>query len=239
MTEDILHPCNPNCQYCYLNYSNTLSNIPIFKEIPEHDVKLIIRDTHHQVRSYKKRDVIIQSGDSCNFLYVLVHGEVTAEMIDISGKVLQIENLKAPNTIATAFLFGANASCPVTVTAENDVKLMLFPKEELLLLFQKNKQILSNYLTIVSDRAHFLSYKLQFLSFKTIKSKLANYLIQLSNNNDIFMMDKTQQQLANFFGVERPSIARVLGEFVKDKIIVITRKEVTVLNREALMDFIE
>jgi len=239
MNSELLKPCNPNCDFCYLNYSNTISNIPIFKDIGEQEIKIIIRDTHHQVRTYSKGDVILQAGDNCSYLYILVKGEVSAEMIDLSGKILKIENIIAPNTIATAFLFGNKASCPVTVTANDDVKLMLFPKDELLNLFQKNKQILTNYLAIVADRAFFLSHKLQFMSFKTIKAKLAHYLLNLAGEHNTFKLDKTQQQLANFFGVERPSIARVIGELTKDEIIATEKKEIKILNRIALEDLTE
>ncbi|MBK8805283.1 MAG: Crp/Fnr family transcriptional regulator [Bacteroidales bacterium] len=237
--EELLMPCNKKCDFCFINYSNALSTIPIFKNIEEYEVKQIIRTTHHQVKSYSKNDVILQSGDNCNFLYIIVKGTVSAEMIELSGKTLRVETISAPNTIATAFIFGDDANCPVTVTAHDDVKIMLFHKSELLLLFQKNTTVLINYLDIVSNRARFMAEKIKQLSFKTIKSKLAHYILSISKNKNSFVFDKTQQELAFHFGVERPSIARVLSDMKEEKIITITNKKCTILNISALKEMLD
>jgi len=47
-------------------------------------------------------------------------------------------------------------------------------------------------------------------------------------------LKNTQQQLADLFGVTRPSLARVFGEMQKEGLIKITNKTVTLLNKKAL-----
>lgn len=239
METPFLEACKDKCEYCFLNYSQKISEIPVFKGISEQNIKLLIRNTFHQVKSFKKGDMILQSGAVCNYLYILVKGEVVAEMIDLSGKVLKIENLQAPETIASAFIFSDNATSPVTVTACDEVKIMIIPREDFLHLLQKEKQILSNYLNIVANRAQFLSNKLHIMSFKTIKAKLAHYILEKSVQTTVFKLEMTQQELANYFGVERPSISRVLGDFVNESLIKLEKKHVTVLNRKELCNLVE
>jgi DNA-binding MarR family transcriptional regulator len=46
---------------------------------------------------------------------------------------------------------------------------------------------------------------------------------------------RTQQELAEFFGVARPSLSRALKELEDDGFIIAEGKEMTILNREGLV----
>jgi CRP-like cAMP-binding protein len=77
------------------------------------------------------------------------------------------------------------------------------------------------------------------LSFKTIKEKVAHYLLQKAGDRyHSIELKNTQQQLADLFGVTRPSLARVLAEMQKEKLIVIEKKTVTLLNKEKLNELL-
>jgi CRP-like cAMP-binding protein len=99
--------------------------------------------------------------------------------------------------------------------------------------------MLRNYLNSISSRAQFLSQKLHFLSFKTIKGKVAHFLLQEAGDKfHSIELKNTQQQLADLFGVTRPSLARVFGEMQKDGLIGISNKTITLLNKKALNELI-
>jgi len=104
---------------------------------------------------------------------------------------------------------------------------------------QLNQVVLKNYLDSISSRTQFISQKLHFLSFKTIKEKIAHYLLQKAGDRlHSFQLDSTQQQLADLFGVTRPSLARVLSEMQKEKLIIIDKKTVTLLNKQKLNELL-
>ena len=86
-----------------------------------------------------------------------------------------------------------------------------------------------------SSKTFSATQKLHFLSFKTIKEKVAHFLLQQSGDRyHSFELKNTQQQLADLFGVTRPSLARVLGEMQTDGLIKIEKKTVTLLDKNAL-----
>ncbi len=217
-----------------INYK-LLTNCPIFKGINEIELKSLINQIHYQVRIHKKNDVVAIAGDPVKNLYIILSGSVKGEMIDYSGKTIKIEDIDAPRPLATAFLFGKENTFPVTVTASNDVEILSIPVGEFLNLLQKNKHILKNYINNISSRSQFLSRKLQFLSFKTIKGKMAHYLLQQAGTHlHSVELNTTQQQLAELFGVTRPSLARVLAEMQDEKLITIERKTVRLLDKGEL-----
>lgn len=212
----------------------------MFTGISEIELKSLINEIHYQVRVFNKNDIVAIAGEQVNNLYIILSGSVKGEMIDYSGKTIKIEDIEAPRPLATAFLFGKENTFPVTVTASNEVEILSIPVLEFLKLLQKNKQILKNYLNSISSRSQFLSRKLQFLSFKTIKGKMAHFLLQQAGSKlHSVELNTTQQQLAELFGVTRPSLARVLGEMQEEKLIAIDRKTIRLLDKDELGKLIQ
>lgn len=217
-----------------------LAKCPVFRTIPENELNGLLQKIHFQIKNFSKDDIVVFSGDKVSHLYIIMNGSVKGEMIDYSGKTIKIEDIEAPKPLATAFLFGNENKYPVTVTANNEVQILAIPVEEFLKLLQLNAQILKNYLHIITTRAQFLSKKLHFLSFKTIREKVAHYLLQQAGENlRSIELKNTQQQLADLFGVTRPSLARVFGEMQKDGLIKMEKKTVTLMDKHKLNELLE
>ena len=216
-------------------YFNLLSNFPVFLGIEKQHAESLFAKIHFQVKKYTQNEVVVFAGERVVNLLIVLSGSVRGEMIDYSGKTIKIEDIEAPKPLATAFLFGKENKYPVTVTANNSVRILSVPVSEFLKLLQLDRKILVNYLNSISTRAQFLSEKLNFLSFKTIREKVAHYLLKNAGEElHSFELKKTQEELARMFGITRPSLARVLGELKQNGIIKIERKTVTLLNKNAL-----
>jgi CRP-like cAMP-binding protein len=216
-----------------------ISKSPFFRGLSPLDVESILGKISHTVKSFSKGQTIAQREEEVKNLCIIVAGSVKGEMVDYSGKILKVEEMTAPQPIAHAFLFGERNRYPVDVIAIEDCKILFIPKPDVIRLLQQNDIILGNYLNAISNRAQFLSNKLWFLSFKTIKEKVAHYLLNLSkDSNTNILLPKSHQELAEFFGVTRPSLARVFAELQGDGIITVDRRDVVILNRNKLLEMI-
>lgn len=191
------------------------------------------------VKTYPKNTLFIRQGDVCDALYMLTVGSVKTEMITENGSLLGIEIIKAPRPLAPAFLFSDNNHFPVDVTALDEVEIMRISKDEIMRLMVTNPDFMRNYLTHNANRTQFLTNRLQLLSIKTIKGKLAHFLLESANGSDQpFTLNRNQTELADFFGVARPSLARSLSEMVQDGIISISKKEYKILNTKGLRELL-
>ena len=212
-----------------------LCQSPIFRGISSEELAEFFNQIHFQVKTYRKNELITLAGDICDRLLIIQHGSVKAEMNDYSGKTIKIEDLSAPQPLATAFLFGNQNRFPVTVSATTDVEMVSIPKPEFVKLLQLNALILNNYLNTISTRAQFLSQKLKFLSFKTIKQKIAHYLLEKAGDRlQTVEIQQSQGQLAEMFGITRPSLARTLGEMCQEGLIETDRRYIKILNKERM-----
>lgn len=219
---------------------NILSQSPVFRGIPANKLEELFMDIHFQIKKYWKDDIIVSSGETCDRLSIVQLGSVKAEMNDYSGKTIKIEDIEAPNPLATAFLFGKNNQFPVTVVANSAVEIVNIPKAEFVKLLQKDMQILNNYLNAISTRTQFLSRKLKFLSFRTIKQKVAHYLLEQAGNRlQIVELPHSQGQLAEIFGVTRPALARTLGEMSKDGYIELQRRHIKIMDKDKMNELLK
>jgi len=213
---------------------------PMFRGLKPDEIQGLIERVGHSVKSFSKGQTIAQREDEVKNLCVIIDGSVKGEMVDFSGKILKIEEMQAPMPIAHAFLFGERNRYPVDVVALEDCKILFIPKADFMRLMQQNATVLSNYLNAISNRAQFLSNKLWFLSFKTIKEKIAHYLLNISRSESktTIVLPKSHQELAEFFGVTRPSLARVFADLEAEGVITVNRREINIIDKSKLMEMI-
>ncbi|MBA4321801.1 MAG: Crp/Fnr family transcriptional regulator [Odoribacter sp.] len=217
-----------------MDYS-VLSQAPLFKGFTSGETEKIISSIRHQVRKYKSGSVISQSGEPVSSLMIVINGVVKGEMVDYAGRVIKIEDIPAPGALASAFMFGNRNRFPVNVIATTDAELLIIDKPEFLRLLRKDDRILVNFLDMISNRSQFLSEKIKFLNFKTIKGKLAHYILQKAGKEGAsVILDMTQNDLADYFGVARPSVGRALSELEDDGFIEAKGKSIKITNKEKL-----
>ena len=208
-----------------------LVNNPLFRGITPERLFADLEEISFHTRSYKKGEILAQQGAVCNRLVILTKGSVRGEMIDYSGRLIKVEDIAAPRAIAPLFLFGEENRYPVEVTANEPTEVIELPKSSVLRLFRKNEQFLENYMNLSANYARTLSDKLFFMSFKTIRQKLASYLLRLykQQQQTHITLDRSQQELSDYFGVSRPSLARELAHMQEDGLLIADRKHITCL----------
>ena len=218
-----------------------LVNNPLFRGITLERLFADLEEISFHTRSYKKGEILAQQGAVCNRLVILTKGSVRGEMIDYSGRLIKVEDIAAPRAIAPLFLFGEENRYPVEVTANEPTEVIELPKSSVLRLFRKNEQFLENYMNLSANYARTLSDKLFFMSFKTIRQKLASYLLRLykQQQQTHITLDRSQQELSDYFGVSRPSLARELAHMQEDGLLIADRKHITILQKEELVRLIQ
>ncbi len=214
---------------------SSLSQALLFRGLKFDDIIKILETVPHKVRRFRSGTMVAQSGEVVNSLMIVVSGTVKGEMVDYAGRVIKIEDISAPGALASAFIFGNKNRFPVNVVAVSDVELLLVGKSDFLAVLMNNDRVLTNFLDMISNRSQFLSEKIKFLSFKTIKGKLAHFILQKSGTaGPAVLMEMTQNDLADFFGVTRPSVARAIGAMEAEGLIEAKGKIVVILDRERL-----
>ena len=213
---------------------------PIFKGIEEESLVELLQTIFFTIKKYGKGEMIIFQQDVCDSLYILYKGSVVGEMFNKTGKSIVIEKIKSPKLLAPAFLFAENNHYPVGVEAIERCEAMIIPKDELIRLMQKESKVLFNFLEAISYQTVFLSKKLKLHTLSNLKGKIAHFILNQckKEGKDHFEMLITQQELADTFGVARPSLTRALLEMAKDELITMGNKNIRILNKKMLKNLV-
>lgn len=217
-----------------------LKKIPLFRSIHEAEVEKIFSELNITETHFKKGEILALQDELCNRLIILLSGSVKGEMTDPSGKVVKVEDIYAPSPLAILFLFGPDNRFPVQAIAREDVTALVIPKQSVLRMLSMNQTLLKNYLDISADFASRLSKKLHFMSFRTIRQKLAVYILNLSKmkQEDTIELDKTKSVLAEYFGVSRQSLERELSNMQHDGLLTADKKMITITDKNRLIHIV-
>lgn len=204
----------------------------IFNRLSNEEIEKILTQTRHEIKKYSAGEIFAFRGDEVKGLYIIIKGSLSTEMLTEEGNVVKIEELVAGDVVASAFIFGQKNRYPVDVNVKDEVEIFCVEKRDFLGLLFSEEKILENFLNEISGKVQLLTNKLwNNFNNKTIKKKFCNYVKKNQKNNEFFV--KSLSALAEYFGVERPSLSRVLSELVKDeKLERIGRNKYLILDKD-------
>lgn len=187
-------------------------DFPLFAGGDRKIIDNFLRNSPGKISSYKKGDIVVMQGDPCRSLMLLSQGSLSARMTNTDGKEITIETLKAPEILASAFIYGSKNMYPVTLTAEEDSIVWSLSRENFLKLMEEENHVLREFLRNISDRGVFLSRKLNEFALQSLSNRIVSYLKYNGKISNI-------QELAFIMGVARPSVSRTLSSMVEQGIL--------------------
>lgn len=215
-------------------YVKSIFQCPLCNSVPKNKRDVFLTDIKYTVRRYGKNDVIVSQDAVYDFLYILIKGEISTEMADEKGDFMKIEDIKSPNPLATGFLFATNNLSPVTAIAKTDCTVILIPKENVYYLMTQYEEFMKAFLAYISNKVAFLSEKLRLASLRSIRAKVAYYLLRESKGMSEFELKMPKEQLARLFSVSRPALVNVMMQMDGEGIIKVEGRKITIQNRARL-----
>lgn len=196
-------------------YMNFLMSISLFKGLEGERLSRILEEKS-SIQNFTEGQIIYLQNEKAKTMDIVLDGKVIVQNIDKNGNVLAIASLEASDMLGGNLIFSNNNEYPMSVIAKRDTKLLRMKKETILNLCQGEKKFLINLLELFSDKALVLTTKIHSLARKTIREKIMEFLtfeINRQGTKEI-VLPISKKELAERFGIERPSLQR---EFKKMK----------------------
>ncbi len=214
-----------------------LSEIEIFKGVKKEEIKKLFDSINYKTKIVEKGNTVAFRGEEIRELIIIGEGEVHTEMQNLNGDSIIVDKLSSGSVLAGAFIFGKDNRFPVDVIANIKTELIYIPKKELLKLFQVNEELLLKYLEVISNKTQFLSKKIWFsFNNKSINNKLIAYLLNNMNRDNCVILKNSIKEIAQMFGVARPSLSRVLKNFVDEGILIrVNRNTLKISSKKELL----
>ncbi|MBN2047186.1 MAG: Crp/Fnr family transcriptional regulator [Anaerolineaceae bacterium] len=217
-----------------------LRDVAIFENIPENELIHMLDCFQPRVAQYWKHEVVAFGGDAVNGIGVVLEGKLAVIKDNPNGSPVMVTQLKSGEMFGEMAAFSGIEQWPATVIAQEDSQVMFLSVDKIIGICQKgcfsHRQLLMNLLKILANKALLLNRKIEYLSRKTLRSKLAAYLLEQARRRDTlqFELPLKRDDLARFMNVARPSLSRELINMRNEGLISFDRSQFTILDRERL-----
>lgn len=197
-----------------------LSSVPLFADLDEQNLEEL--DRLLTIKRYKKNNLIIFEDDRGLNLFIINEGRVKISRISEEGGEVILAILGEGDFFGELSVIDG-LSRSATVTALDNVELLVMKREEFLSALEKHPQISIFLLKELAGRIRKSDTQIKSLSLSNAKGRVANTLIRLAEDIGRVKEGKViipelplQRDLANIAGTSRETISRVIAILEKE-----------------------
>ncbi|MDR3219267.1 MAG: Crp/Fnr family transcriptional regulator [Dysgonamonadaceae bacterium] len=213
--------------------------IPLFRNFTQKMQEEVLERLDYKINHYPKGNVIIRQGEVCNYLHLLLEGKLHVDVIDVSGNEVRVETIRAPRSFATPHIFSEKNFFPATFTVVEDVALLRATKESVFSLMTGIPLFLRNFLCVSTNCNKCTMTRLRVLTFRSIRTRFIYYLFDhIKEGSNFVVLEHNQAQLAEYFGVTRPALAKEIHKLINEGYISLSKDSVKIIDKQALSNML-
>lgn len=186
-------------------------------------------------KTYDTGETLFHEGTPCAGIHLIAEGAVKILKTTPAGRQIVLAGERAPATVAEVPVFDGG-DYPATVVAVQPTEALLILRKDFQALCRRNPDLTLRFLEIFSKRLRTLVNLVERITFGNVRQRLAQSLLDFSElaGSNSFAMPETQEQLAVRLGTVREVVSRNLGRFQTEGFIRIARKDVEIIDSQAL-----
>lgn len=190
--------------------------------------------TSHTFCNYQKGDYIYFEEDNANTIYLIEKGKVKLGYCTPNGDEFVKIILSKGEIFGEKAILGEEKRGEFAQTIENDTSICPIPLELMQNMLRDNIDFSLHIYKFIGFRFKKLERRLQILLFKDVKTRLLEFLKELSEDfgikiitGDILIKHPyTQKDIAGLIGTSRPNLNTLLNELRTEGIIDFNRREI-------------
>jgi len=179
-----------------------------------------------RLRTYAKGEIIAAEGDLCSSIGVIEKGRIAMQKYTSGGDFATIALLKPGDFFGEDLIFGSSNIHTFTLEAMSLTEVLFINKDTLNSLIERSSVFKNNFFRILSDRVREQNKRIALLSQKSIRQKIAYYLLELrsekglsAGTDDSVRLPVSKEVIAKLLAMPRPSFSRELILMKKDGMI--------------------
>lgn len=183
--------------------------------------------------TFGKGQTVFRQGESASSLYLVESGLLKVSRTSSGGRELTLSLSGPRQLVAGVAAFNEGAVLSSSCTALEDSSVLVLGAGEVRQLTYRSPALAEAVLTFFARRhAELLSW-LEGLLFSDLNARLAALLLERTPPGGEYLLP-TNSELAAQLGTVPELVSRKLGEFYRQRFIVLRRRSVQVVDEEAL-----
>jgi len=207
-----------------------LKEIPLLSDI---DIKLLkkhVNGNNIYIKNYRKDQIIHYLNDECSSLEFVISGSFIAYSLTENGSDTTMFEFNKSNIIGANLLLGDSRNYPLNIYCLMDGTLLHITSEAVL-EFLHCYGFTLKFIKLLSQNSQGMNKKIVMFTQKNLKENILDYLQQLSiqQNSKTVVIPISKKKLADYFGVQRPSLFRAMKSLKEEGYLIINNREIIIL----------
>ena len=219
---------------------SVLEKSSLFAGIPARELRDDLEAEPHHIQCYDMGETILLLMEEANRVGIILEGRVQAQKPFPNGSQVNV-SLRVPgDMIGPAAVFSRSHRYPCDVVAMEPCTIMMFKREDILLLMQRDIRILENFTTEIASATYMLQQRLELLSYNGIAQKAAYWLLiqaRQTGKNQV-RIPESVSNWAMMMNVSRPSLHRELKKLEEQGILSYMPPIISINDSRALQDLL-
>jgi CRP-like cAMP-binding protein len=210
----------------------------LFDKLSEDELNELLKLDGCKSDRFEKDDVIYSPTEYRRELAVFIRGEAVVTKKNTSGKKIIMSVLEPGSVFGMAALFYEKDEFLTTITARKPSLILFMNQNWISEAFSKYPVISVNYISILSERIHFLNHRIDAFSYTDSTDRLMCYLSGFKDNNaeiSEITMPVNMADLAEALNLGRSSLYRAFETLESEGVLTRKGKKITVLKPERLL----
>lgn len=226
-------------------YYPVLKKCALFRNIGEKEFGSLMKCLGAQVKTFPADEYLFFSGDEINFVGVVLTGVVEIMKENLAGNKHIVAFLGPSDMFAEGIVCTATRISPVSVRVKEPAKILFIPYERVIkscgnsCSFHIN--LIQNMMIVLGEKNVNLNRKLELLTLKGMREKIASYLMQEAarRGSSMFQIMLNRTELADYLNVSRTSMCRELARMKEEGLIDFYSSSFKIINKEKLAACLE
>ncbi len=204
-----------------------IRNIPLFTQLPLDKLQPLISDNQLYLKNYSKGTTVYNQKDSCDTFDIIISGSLVVYSLLENGSAMTMFEFAQGHMLGANLLFGDTHTYPFTIYCLSDAQLLHITKKAVS-HFLHDYHFTLQFIGMLSLNSQKLNRKITMVTQKNLRENLLEYFRQqsiLQHSNKI-VLPISKKQLADYLGVQRPSLFRELKNLKDEGIIDVSNRTI-------------
>ncbi|WP_324824886.1 Crp/Fnr family transcriptional regulator [Sinanaerobacter sp. ZZT-01] len=206
-----------------------LRNISLFSAVKESNLEKLIAGNHIYQKHYMKGATVHNANETCRTLDIVLSGSLVAYSLSTNGSATTMFEFSQGSVIGANLLFGDNHSYPLTIYCLIDCQIIHIDINAVL-EFLHDYNFTLHYIKSISQNSQGINQKIAMFTQRTLRENIMNYFKQqtIIQKSSVILLPMSKRQLADYFGVQRPSLFREMKKLKEEGIIEINNRTIAI-----------
>jgi CRP/FNR family cyclic AMP-dependent transcriptional regulator len=219
-----------------------LKSVILFHDLPAKELDKVVKLFHE--KSFPKYQVIFEEGAAGDQLFIIQAGVVKISKEAADGRVKTLALLSGGEIFGEMGVLGDEGRSANAETL-TEVKTAVISRDDFQGLVEKNPSISLHIIRTLITRLIQADRQIKNLALGNSRAKIADILLQLSSefggegeDSSKVGVRLTHQELADLAGLARETTTKLLNEFVKDEAILLKDREIEIVDKNKLQQWV-